>query len=158
MIPIRAGTDKRIMERSETGGNLLSWAKLCTLSTAAVWPDMKLRSWAPKITTSPALWDKLSEHHWETSDKRRSNLLGEAVARCQYPARVNQDAATVMRVVALQTDVPRPGVWARLAHVLHFECAILSGHHLRQAAGQLAGLHLGLTTLSWSHKMDTNDE
>lgn len=65
----------------------------------------------------------------------------------QYPARVNEDAATVMRVVVLQADVPWPGVWARLTYVLHFECAILSGHHLGQATGQLAGTHLGLTTL-----------
>lgn len=65
----------------------------------------------------------------------------------QHPARVNEDAATVMRVVVLQADVPWPGVWARLTYVLHLERAILSGHHLGKVTGQLAGTHLGLSTL-----------
>lgn len=66
--PIRAGTVRWIMERSDIGGKLPSLSRLCTPFTAEVWPDMKLRSWAPKNTVSPTLKTK----HQDTQEQTPS--------------------------------------------------------------------------------------
>lgn len=78
-----------------------------------------------------------------------TDSLAVAVLRCQNPVVVDQGPAAIMSPFGLQTDLPGPGVGARLCHTPHPHLTLQGRIQPCRAGVQAAGHYLTLTTTLW---------